>query len=57
MVIFYNKLSKKNSGINAPIMEIVKKDKKPFRKTVEGEKGFQLPKRNIQRESCLMPVV
>lgn len=47
IVSFYRKFIKNFSEINAPIIETIKKDKQPFRWTVEAKNSFQLLKKKI----------
>ena len=51
---FYRKFIKNFSKINAPIIETIKKDKQPFRWTVEAENNFQLLKKKITEKPILV---
>jgi hypothetical protein len=44
---FYRKLIRNFSGVCAPILETMKKEKQPFRWTEAAEKGFKMLKENI----------
>jgi hypothetical protein len=50
---FYRKFIRNFSGICAPILEIVEKEKQPFRWTEATEKGFKLLKEKITKRSIL----
>ena len=50
---FYRKFIRNFSGICAPILDIVKKEKQPFKWTVAAEKGFKLLKEKIIQKLVL----
>jgi hypothetical protein len=50
---FYRKFIRNFSGICAPILDIVKKEKRPFKWTVAVEKGFKLLKEKITEKPVL----
>jgi hypothetical protein len=50
---FYRKFIRNFSGICAPILDIVKKEKQPFKWTVATEKGFKLLKEKITEKLVL----
>lgn len=51
---FYKKIIRHFSKINASIIDIIKKDKQPFKWTVEAEKNFPLLKRKITEKPILI---
>ena len=50
---FYRKFIRNFSGICAPILDTVKKEKQPFKWTVAAEKGFKLLKQKITEKLVL----
>ena len=50
---FYRNFIRNFSGICAPILDIVKKEKQPFKWTVAAEKGFKLLKEKITEKPIL----
>jgi hypothetical protein len=50
---FYRKFIRNFSGICAPILDTVKKEKQPFKWTVAAEKGFKLLKEKITEKPVL----
>ena len=51
---FYRKLIRNFSKINASIIDTIKKDRKPFKWTVEVERNFQLLNRKITEKPILI---
>ena len=51
---FYRKFIRNFSKINDSIVETIKKDKRPFKWTVDAEKNFQLLKRKITEKPILI---
>lgn len=50
---FYRKFIRKFSGICAPIIETIKKDKQPFQWTATTKRSFQLLKKKIIEQPTL----
>ena len=53
MSSFYKKFIRNFSKISAPIIETIKKDKKPFKWTIEAERSFQLFKKRVTEQPIL----
>ena len=51
---FYRKFIRNFSKINAPIIDTIKKDRQPFRWTVEAERNFQLLKKKVIEKPVLV---
>ena len=51
---FYRKFIRNFSKINAPIIDTIKKDRQPFRWTVEAKRNFQLLKKKVTEKLVLV---
>ena len=51
---FYRKFIRNFSKINAPIIDTIKKDRQPFKWTVEAERNFQLLKKKVTEKPVLV---
>ena len=51
---FYRKFIRNFSKINAPIIDTIKKDRQPFKWSVEVERNFQLLKKKVTKEPILV---